>query len=130
MSTPKDQVAVAFVPTALFDQPAGNAPALKSSSMIRQLSEVITGSGTVTSAPHSPASLSTEISAGQAIVGAWLSITVTVKEQEAVLPAASVAVYSSVVAPTGKKLVLPMPAVRAIVTPGQLSLYEGAPYSR
>ncbi len=46
------------------------------------------------------------IFAGQVIAGAILSFTVTVKEQVAVLPAASVTVEFTVVTPLGKKLPL------------------------
>ena len=44
--------------------------------------------------------------AGQVIAGAILSFTVTVNEQVAVLPAASVTVELTVVVPLGKKLPL------------------------
>jgi len=66
----------------------------------------------------------TVILAGQVIVGACVSITVIVNVQVAVLPAASVAVDVTVVAPTGKKL--PDAGLLATVTPGQLSLTVGA----
>ena len=54
--------------------------------------------------------------AGQVIVGAWLSTTVTVKEQVAVLPATSVAVKVLVVEPTGKLDPLGKPPVWATAT--------------
>ena len=54
-------------------------------------------------APHCPASLLTLMSAGQVITGSSSSVTVTVKEQEAV-PHEFVAVAVTVVVPTGKKL--------------------------
>lgn len=44
--------------------------------------------------------------AGQVIVGAWLSTTVTVKEHTAVFPATSVAVAFTVVVPTANVLPL------------------------
>ena len=66
----------------------------------------------------------TVTAAGQVIVGACVSFTVTVKVQVAVLPTASVAVDVTVVVPTGKKL--PEAGTLAIVTPGQLSLAVGA----
>jgi hypothetical protein len=45
------------------------------------------------------ASLLTAMSAGQSIVGSWSSSTVITNEHVAVLPAASVAVHTTVVAP-------------------------------
>jgi hypothetical protein len=53
------------------------------------------------------------------IVGACVSFTVTVNEQVAVLPLASVAVTVTVVVPTGN--VLPEAGLPLVVTPGQLS---------
>src|SRR5262249_14158505 len=53
----------------------------------------------VTVAPHLPGSLFTVMSAGQKIFGGWVSFTVTVNEQVAVLPPASVAVQLTVVVP-------------------------------
>ncbi len=52
------------------------------------------------------------------------SFTVTVKEQESVFPAASVAVQLTVVGPTGK--VLPDAGEQDTVTPGKLSVAVGA----
>src|SRR2546421_4581914 len=63
---------------------------------------------------------------GQTIFGASLSVTVTVNEQLAVLPLASVAVYATVVVPTGNAEPEAGPAVRVTLTPGQLSLPAGA----
>jgi hypothetical protein len=63
---------------------------------------------------------------GHVIVGASVSLTVTVKEHEVVLLAASVAVYVTVVVPTGKVAPLANPAVKAVLTPGQLSVPTGA----
>lgn len=67
-----------------------------------------------------PEACVTVISAGQAIVGFSVSLTVTVKEQLAVLPDASVAVLVTVVVPFGK--VEPEGGLLTTVTPGQLSL--------
>jgi hypothetical protein len=53
----------------------------------------------VTTAVQVPAAVLAEMFDGQVIAGAWLSSTVTVKEQVAVFPAASVAVAVTVVAP-------------------------------
>ena len=58
--------------------------------------------------------------AGQVIVGACVSFTVTVNEQVAVLPPASVAVQLTGVVPFGKAE--PEAGVQATVTPGQLSV--------
>jgi hypothetical protein len=58
--------------------------------------------------------------AGQVTVGFSLSLTVTVKEQLAVLPEASVAVQLTVVVPFGK--LEPDGGVHTTPTPGQLSV--------
>ena len=55
------------------------------------------------------------------MVGAWLSSTVTVKLQVAVLPDASVTRKLLVVVPMGKVDPLARPASWATVCPGQLS---------
>ena len=60
--------------------------------------------------------------AGQVMTGASPSVTVTVKEQVAVLPLASVAVKLFEVVPTGKVAPLANPEVWAKLTPAQLSL--------
>jgi hypothetical protein len=62
----------------------------------------------------------TLISAGQAICGGSVSLTVIVKEQVAVLPDASVAVAVTVVVPGGN--VEPDGGLETTVTPGQLSV--------
>src|SRR5687767_2543955 len=56
-----------------------------------QLSAAV-GLGTAMVAVHTPAPVLATILAGQVIVGACVSFTVTVKEQVAVLPAASATV--------------------------------------
>jgi hypothetical protein len=73
----------------------------------------------VTTALHKPASLFCEILAGHDIAGASASTTVTVKEQVAELPLASVAVHVTDVVP--KAYVLPDAGEHATVT-GQLSV--------
>ena len=65
-----------------------------------------TGVAYATVAPQTPASLFCVISAGHTIVGFCVSLTVTVKEQVAVLVEASVAKYVTVVAPIGNKVPL------------------------
>ena len=65
----------------------------------------------VTTAEQRPVSVLTTILAGQEIVGSSLSLTVTVKEQKAVLPLASVTVKLLVVVPFGKAEPLGRPAV-------------------
>ena len=65
------------------------------------------------------------ISAGQEIVGLSVSFTVTVNEQEALFPLASVTSKVLVVVPTGKKEPLGSPAVCFVVAPGQLSVPTG-----
>jgi hypothetical protein len=57
---------------------------------------------------------------GHVIVGAVVSTVITVNEQVAVLPLASVAVQVTVVVPNGN--VLPDGGLQATVTPGQLSV--------
>ena len=59
------------------------------------------------------------MSAGQTIVGGWVSLTVTVKLHGVVLPRVSVAVQLTVVVPVGK--VAPESGVQLMVAPGQLS---------
>ena len=59
---------------------------------------------------------------GQVMTGATPSVTVTVKEQVAVLPLASVAVKLFEVVPTGKVDPLAKPEVCARLPPAQLSL--------
>src|SRR3990172_104589 len=73
-----------------------------------------------TRASARPGSLQTVWSGGQVIAGACASTTVTVNEQLVVLPAASVAVQVTVVAPTGK--VEPEGGLHCKVRPGQLSV--------
>ena len=60
------------------------------------------------------------------MTGAWLSVTVTIKEQLPVLPDASVAEKVFVVTPTGKVAPLAAPAVCVVEAPGQLSVPVGA----
>ena len=60
--------------------------------------------------------------AGQVIIGASPSVTVTVKEQVAVFPLASVAVKLLEVGPTEKVAPLANPEVCAKLPPAQLSL--------
>ena len=72
-------------------------------------------------AAHWPTALFTLMLLGQVIVGTWLSLTVTVKEQVAVLPLASVTRKTLVVTPTGKLEPLARPAVCVVLLPAQLS---------
>jgi len=62
--------------------------------------------------------------AGQTTTGGSVSLTVTVKVQLLVLPAASVAVQVTGVAPVPK--LDPVGGLQVTVTPGQLSLAVGA----
>jgi hypothetical protein len=77
----------------------------------------------VTAAPHWPGSLPRVIGAGHAIVGASVSLTVTVNVHAAVLPAASVAVHVTVVTPFAK--VAPEAGAHETVAPAQLSAGVG-----
>jgi len=61
--------------------------------------------------------------AGQTIIGGSVSLTVTVKLQVLVLPAASVAVQVTGVVPVPK--LEPVGGLQLTVTPGQLSLAAG-----
>ena len=70
-----------------------------------QLSEYVV-LGTTTEAVHNPAATFCVIAPGQITVGFTLSVTVTVKLQFAGFPAASLAVYVTVVIP-GLKLKVP-----------------------
>ena len=72
---------------------------------------------------HWPLSATPVMLAGQVMEGACASLTVTVKVQALVLPAASVAVQVTVFVPTAKAV--PLTGAQATVTPGQLSVAEG-----
>ena len=74
----------------------------------------------MTTAEHWPGSVDLVMFAGHVMVGPSVSLTVTVKEQLAVLPDASVAVHVTVVVPFAK--VEPEAGEQLVVTPGQLSL--------
>ena len=63
---------------------------------------------------------------GQLITGKILSVTVTVNEQVAELPEASVTRKVLVVTPTGNEAPLARPAVCVVVAPGQLSVPTSA----
>jgi hypothetical protein len=63
---------------------------------------------------------------GQLTIGGWLSLTVTVKLQVSLLPAASAAMQTTVVFPTGK--VEPEGGVQLTVAGGQFSTTVGGGY--
>jgi hypothetical protein len=74
---------------------------------------------------HCPRSVPWTTFAGQAVrVGAWWSVTVTVKVQALVRALVSVAVQVTVVTPLTKSVPLAGPQTK--VTPGQLSVAVGA----
>ena len=74
----------------------------------------------MTTAVHWPGSVDRLTLPGQAeIVGAWVSLTVTVNEHVCELPDASVAVQVTVVVPLAKAL--PEAGLHAYETPAQLS---------
>jgi hypothetical protein len=81
---------------------------------------VATGADQVAMAVHTPVSVFFVISAGQVMPGCWVSLTITVKLQVLVLPAASVAAQLTVVVPLLK--VLPLVGLQLNATPGQLSV--------
>ena len=68
------------------------------------------------------------IFAGHTIVGSWVSCIVTVKEQFAVLPEASVTTNVLVVIPTGNASPEGIPEVCCVTASGQLSEPIGAIY--
>jgi hypothetical protein len=84
-----------------------------------QLSAAVAVPKLTLAAEHWPGSVLTVTSGGHEIVGGSVSLTVTVNEQEAVLPAASVAVQATVVVPFGK--VEPEGGAQTTATPGWLS---------
>ena len=87
------------------------------------------GTALVCTALHCPASVPVVILLGQPlIVGSSLSSTVIVKEQDAVFPEPSVAVYVTVVVPTLKDAPLAGPEVSEALAPEQLSFTEGVVY--
>jgi hypothetical protein len=67
-----------------------------------------------------PAVVFVTISAGHVMVGGWMSLTMMVKLQLAVLPEPSVAVQVTVFVPMAN--VEPLAGAQMVVTPGQLSL--------
>ena len=83
-----------------------------------QLSEAVAVN--VTLLAQEPGAVLTVRFAGQVMAGSWVSLTVTVKEQVALLLAVSVAVQVTVVTPLAK--LEPLGGVQATVTPGQLSV--------
>lgn len=90
-----------------------------------QLSEAV-GVAYETRAVHWPASAGRLMLPEQAIVGAWLSVTVTVKEHDVLKPPASTARKDTVVeAPEGNTVPLLGPAVWVAVAPPQLSVAVG-----
>jgi hypothetical protein len=99
--------------------PTGNAePLVRPAVCIvigpEQLSAAV-GAVYVATALQSPASFTLLTFAGQVIVGNWVSLTVTVKPQVAVLPLASVTLKTFVVTPTGNAEPLVRPAVCIVV---------------
>ena len=90
-----------------------------------QLSVAI-GGVQLAEAPQVPVETGSEILPGQTPRTGWvLSETVTVNEQEAIFPSASVTWYVSVVVPIGNRPPDPKPLVRMVVAPGQLSVPDG-----
>jgi len=92
-----------------------------------QLSEP-EGVAKLTTALHWLGALPMLMLPGQVMPGAWVSNTVTVKEQVAVCPAMSVAIQVTVVFPGLKVLPLKPPFKWPRPTPGQLSVAIGAVY--
>ena len=98
---------------------------LETTLVTRQLSLALTVNVTLLR-PHWPGSALKTIFAGQTICGACVSLTVTVKLQLLLLPAASVTSKVLIVAPFEKAEPLGRPAVWIVVWPGQLSVPAGA----
>src|SRR6516164_8284769 len=67
-----------------------------------QLSDAVGVPRATLVAPHRPGEATTVTSAGQAMVGGWVSLTITVCGQVTRLPWLSVAVQTTVFVPTGK----------------------------
>jgi hypothetical protein len=84
-----------------------------------------TGSANEAVPAHWPGAVVATTLAGQLMVGASLSVTVIVKEQIDVFPAASVAWNTLSVFPFGNPEPLARPLVCEIVVPGQLSPNDG-----
>lgn len=90
-----------------------------------QLSEAV-GVAYDTNAVHWPASVGRLMLPGHAIVGAWASVTVTVKEHDVLKPPASTARKDTVVeVPDENTIPLLGPAVCVAVAPPQLSVAVG-----
>lgn len=87
-----------------------------------QLSDAVTLK--VTTLEHCPGVVVVTIFAGQVTRGGCVSLIVTVNEQLAVLPLASVTVQLTVVVPFGN--VEPDAGLHTVPAPGQLSLTVGA----
>src|SRR5436190_23989547 len=100
---PRPSVAVqvtTFVPTGNCDG------ALLVTRTEPQLSLTVGLLKTIPVAKHEPIFADNITSAGQVIVGSWVSLTVTVKVHSLTLPLLSVAVLVTVVTPSGKVLPL------------------------
>jgi hypothetical protein len=87
-----------------------------------QLSAAVTVKNTT--ALQTPVSVPCVMGPGQVMVGGSVSVTVTVKLHEAVLPLPSVAVQVTAVTPTGKNE--PDAGAHVTVRPGQLSVAVAA----
>src|SRR5258705_13894346 len=87
------------------------APVMTHVTVVTPQLSAVTGLGVATVAVHTPAVVLATIFAGHVTVGAWLSTTVTLNEQVAVFPDASVTRNVLVVTPTGKTPPLGMPAI-------------------
>src|SRR6266481_1668974 len=67
-----------------------------------QLSATVGAPRVTLVAPHIPGEAKAVTNVGQEIVGGWLSVTITVCGQVAVLPCESLTVQITVLVPTGK----------------------------
>src|SRR6266481_1143061 len=74
-------------------------------------------------APHRPGEATTVTRAGQAMLGGWVSLTITVCGQVMLLPELSVTVHVTVLVPTGKSA----GALLVMLTEPQLSAAVGVP---
>jgi hypothetical protein len=82
----------------------------------------------VTFRPHVPAVMFVVTLGGHVMTGSSASLTVTVKLQNAALPAASCPTYTSLCTPTANELPLPAALVPVVFGDPQLSLSTGVVY--
>src|SRR3989475_4892391 len=103
--------------------PAPRSTPLPYTTPVRSLSDTLGVPRATLVAPHRPAEATTVTSAGQEMVGGWVSLTITVCGQVTLLPELSVTVQITEFVPTGKSA----GALLVTVTGPQLSDTVGVP---